>query len=133
MRTLVDTCVWSLALRRKDPDKRIEKELADLISDGRALMIGQIRQELLSGIQDPHQFESLRGKLSFFEDIPLQTAHFEKAAYFCNKCRKNGIQGTGTDFLICSVATIEKLCIFTTDQDFESYKRCFPIEIYRLS
>jgi len=61
-------------------------------------MIGPIRQELLSGISNPAQFNRLKHTLSFFEDIVLETDRFVKAAGFSNLSRKNGIHGSTTDF-----------------------------------
>ena len=54
MRVLVDTPIWSLALRRRTrtPDDPATAELASLIQDGRAALIGPVRQELLSGIRE---------------------------------------------------------------------------------
>jgi len=56
MNVLVDTSVWSLAVRRKTRDlnnreRLLAAELTELISGGRAGMIGLVRQELLSGIK----------------------------------------------------------------------------------
>ena len=48
MKVLVDTCVWSHALRHKNPDKEQIKKLSDLITDGRSVLIGPVKQELLS-------------------------------------------------------------------------------------
>ena len=117
MKILVDTCIWSQVLRKKNPNLNLTKQLKDFIYDGRVVMIGPIRQELLSGISNPSQFNKLKHTLSFFEDIILETDHFVKAAEFSNLCRKNGIKGSTTDFLICVVANLEKLSIFTVDSD----------------
>ena len=56
MMVLVDTPVWSLALRRRPEhlsgsQPGLANALADLIREGRAQMVGPIRQELLSGIR----------------------------------------------------------------------------------
>ena len=129
MRALVDTCIWSCVLRYKEPDLELGKKLRDLVNDGRATIIGPIRQELLSGISSKKQFLKLKKALSSFEDIPLKTEHFEKAAEFCNLCRNKGIQGSTIDFLICAVAHLEKLVIFTSDSDFINYSKFLPIEL----
>jgi predicted nucleic acid-binding protein len=42
-----------------------------------------------------------------------------------------GIQGSTTDFLICAVAHLENLEIFTTDNDFENYGAFLPIELVK--
>jgi len=131
MKVLVDTCIWSAALRHKEPDLELSNKLKDLISDGRVSIIGPIRQEILSGISSRKQFHKLKKILSSFEDITLKTEHFEKAAEFSNICRKKGIQGSTIDFLICAVAHLEDLAIFTTDSDFENYSKFLPIELVK--
>ena len=130
MKVLVDTCVWSSVLRHKSPDKELESRLKDLVKDGRVVTIGPIRQELLSGISSESQFESLKEHLSSFEDIPLTSEHFVKAAEFSNICRKNGVQGSTADFLICSVAYLENVSVFTTDLDFKEYKKYLPVRLF---
>ena len=132
MKVLVDTPIWSLALRREgSKDHDLVRELSDLIRDVRVQIIGPIRQELLSGIKSQKQFESLRSHLSAFPDIHLETTDYEKAAEFFNICRKNGIQGSNTDFLICSVAYLRDFEIFTTDNDFENFQHHIPIRLYQ--
>lgn len=131
MKVLVDTCIWSSALRRKNPDSQLIEKLKNLINDGRVSIIGPIRQEILSGISSTKQFQELRKILSSLEDIPLDTEHFEKAAEFSNICRRKGIQGSTIDFLICAVAHLENLEIFTTDSDFEYYSKFLPIKVVK--
>ena len=60
---LVDTSVWSLAFRKKRPDsndKKLIEYLTSLIRNHYAIMIGPIRQEILSGISDEHKFKKLQ-------------------------------------------------------------------------
>ncbi len=131
MKVLVDTCIWSHVLRHKKPNTELAEKLKDLIKDGRVVMIGPIRQELLSGISEPSQFKKLKDNLSSFEDLPLLSDYFVKAAEFSNVCRKKGVQGSTTDFLICALSSIQKLEIFTEDNDFLNYKRFLPIYLYK--
>jgi len=131
MKVLVDTCIWSHVLRHKKPDTELSETVKDLIRDGRVVMIGPIRQELLSGICEPSQFKQLREKLSSFDDLPLLSEYFVKAAEFSNICRKKGVQGSTTDFLICAISSIQKLQIFTDDKDFLNYKTHLPIHLYK--
>ena len=76
MKVLVDTSVWSLALRRRSRigNDDVVAELTSLVEDGRVVMIGPIRQELLSGIRDQAQFENLREHLGAFPDAPIEEA-----------------------------------------------------------
>jgi predicted nucleic acid-binding protein len=131
MKVLVDTCIWSHVLRHKKPNAELSEQLKDLIKDVRVVMIGPIRQELLSGISEPSQFKQLKEKLSSFEDLPLLSEYFIKAAEFSNICRKKGLQGSTTDFLICAISSIQKLQIFTEDNDFLNYKKYIPIYLYK--
>ena len=131
MKVLVDTCIWSHVFRHNKPDADLSGKLNELIKDGRVVMIGPIRQELLSGISDTSQFKKLRNKLSFFEDLSLVSDYFVKAAEFCNICRKKGIQGSTTDFLICAISSLQKLQIYTDDKDFMNYKKYLPIHLYK--
>lgn len=133
MKVLVDTPIWSLAFRKKtadDADNISIRNLVDLIHDGRIAIIGSIRQEVLSGISDKNKFYELKNKMSAFSDYNIQTKDYEFAAECSNECRKNGIQGSHTDFLICSVALKNNWEIFTEDADFYEYKKYIPIRMY---
>lgn len=130
MKVLVDTCIWSQVLRHNKSNQEIANSLKELVTDGRIAIIGPIRQEILSGISDVKQFQKLKNQLVFFEDIPLTPDHFIKAAEFCNICRRKGIQGSSTDYLICAVANMEDLLIYTLDQDFTNYADHIPINLY---
>jgi predicted nucleic acid-binding protein len=127
MKVLVDTCVWSLALRRKNlttlsgDEQRMVASLREAIQDGRVAMIGPIRQEVLSGIMDTAQFEKLRSALEAFPDEQLSTFHYEEAARLFNLCRSRGIECGPVDILICAVAAREHWTILTSDQGL---KRC---------
>ena len=104
--------------------------LTDLVRDGRAVLIGAIRQELLCGIKTQSQFEALRDSLIAFEDVALSGSVYESAAQAFNTCRSNGVQGSNTDFLICAASTHHQLPIFSLDGDFVMYQRWLPIRLY---
>jgi len=97
--------------------------LTALIRDGRAVLIGAIRQEVLSGIRHQAQFERLRVRLRPFEDLAVTSATHERAAELGNRCRRAGVQGSAVDFLICAAADEHGAPIFTTDADFAHYQR----------
>jgi len=135
MKVLVDTSVWSLAFRKKsltDEELKIIKELKELIYELRVLLIGPIRQELLSGISDEVKFKNLKEKMRAFDDLEILPEDYENAAEIYNKCRRNGIQGSQIDYLICSVAKNNKICIFTTDKDFDNYKEIVNLKLHNI-
>ena len=130
MNVIVDTSVWSLALRRRRAPRSPEAgELAELIREGRAEMLGPVRQELLSGVSNPEQYETLRTYLRAFADVDLATDDYEQAAIFFNTCRAKGVQGSNTDFLICAAAARRRLSILTTDADFSRFAKLLPIQL----
>jgi predicted nucleic acid-binding protein len=130
VRVLVDTCVWSAVLRRESPDRQLTRAVTELVEEGRLVMIGPIRQELLSGVREKTQFDRPRKRLSAFPDLPLESHHYETAARFYNTCRTKGARGSHVDFLICAVCHLEKTAILTTDRDFESYAAHLGVSPY---
>jgi len=135
MNVLVDTSVWSLALRRRsrdlNPDETlIRDELAELIREGRAQLIGPVRQEVLSGIPSHIQYERLRRGLRAFEDPPAEVEDYEEAARASNRCRTAGVSGSAIDFLICAVALRRSWTVFTTDKDFARYARFLSLRLH---
>jgi len=73
MRVVVDTSVWSLAFRRNTADPTREVQfLKDLIQDGRVILLGLVRQELLSGIRHTAQFDRLKQLLRAFPESPME-------------------------------------------------------------
>jgi predicted nucleic acid-binding protein len=132
MNVIVDTSVWSLALRRQRASAGAQtRELAELVREGRAAMLGPIRQELLSGVRSEEQFETLRRHLRAFPDVLLEAEDHEEAAAYFNRCRAKGIQGSSTDFLICAAAVRRGFGILTSDADFAHFARVLPIELHR--
>jgi predicted nucleic acid-binding protein len=133
VKVLVDTPVWSYALRTRQKDYPNEiEQLESLIKDQRVLIIGPIRQEILSGYSDFKKFEKLKEKLSYFENSLIQDSDYESAAEMCNQCRKKGIQGSHIDFLICAVANRLDVPILTTDKDFFLYRKILAIKLFEL-
>lgn len=145
---IIDTCIWSLALRGKTPRNiKVAEELATLIKENRAKIIGLIRQEILSGYSDWRsqsdvqstanresrltRYEKLRSKLKPFPNEQVIDIDYETAAEYSNICRSKGIQGSHIDFLICAVSNRLKMKIYTSDKDFTFYSQHLPIALYR--
>ena len=136
MKILVDTCAWSLALRRPAAkldaaERQTVDVLRELVADSRAVLIGPIRQEILSGVREERAFDRLREYLRAFEEQPVGVEEYEEAARCANRCRAAGIAGSGVDFLICAVALHRKLAILTTDGDFDKFATVLPIAVMR--
>jgi predicted nucleic acid-binding protein len=135
MKILIDTPVWSLALRRKTADlapgeRRVMQILHQIVDEGRAQLIGPVRQELLSGLREQSQFRRLRDYLRDFPDTVLGTDDYEEAARASNECRQAGIAGAPVDMLICAVGLHHSWQIFSTDRDFSHYAAVLPIQLF---
>ena len=132
MNVVVDTSVWSLTLRRNTPNDviYIVNKLRNLITNEQVVLLGVIRQKLLSGIRYQEQFIRLREYLRAFSDLQLTTEDYELAAEFFNTCRSHGIHNSNTDFLICAVAHHRGYSIFTTDKDFDNFRLYIPVVLY---
>jgi len=134
MMVVVDTSVWSIALRRRreqlsSSEAKLATTLAELIREGRVELLGLIRQELLSGIRDETQFRKLLNSLRAFPDPIVEIADYEEAARVSNLCRSRGIAGSAIDFLICAVAHRREWAIFTSDHDFHKYASAIPLHL----
>ena len=127
MKLLIDASVWSLFLRRKpaanlsNEEREIVAVLTEAVGDGRVAIIGPIRQEMLSGIKEPAQYERLRRALQSYVDEPVTTSDYEEAARLFNVCRSKGVQCGAVDILLCAVARRRQWAIITLDQGL---KRC---------
>ena len=131
MKIIIDTCVWSLALRRNEPPNNpYVIELIELIKEVRVQLIGPVRQELLCGVKSKKQFNLLKSHLGAFEDLEIEREDYELAAEYFNTARNKGIQGSNTDFLICAISTRRKMPILTTDKDFSNFQAVLPIKLH---
>lgn len=134
---MIDTTVWSLALRRKrvnlnSTEVAITETVFAMIASGQARILGMIRQELLSGLREITEFDRLRSYLRLFEEPHLEIADYEEGARMFNRCQARGISPTAIDLLICAVAHRRGWRIFTLDHDFEHYRRILGIALYEM-
>lgn len=120
MRVVVDTSVWSLALRRRKSEGHAEAALLRrLIEDGEDIyLLGIILQEILQGVREPSDFASLREHLEAFPTIEVAREDYVKAAALKNRLLRKGVQASTVDALIASVSISYECRLFTADKDF---------------
>ena len=131
MNVLVDTSVWSLALRRDaPPDVKETQILARCLQRQDVLFsTGLIVQELLQGFRGPKQRDRLIEHFSVLPQIvPDLTDHIE-AATLQTTCRRKGIQITTIDALLAQLAIGHDLEFLTSDRDFTLMARHVPLRI----
>jgi hypothetical protein len=136
VKVIVDTSIWSIALRRQrtrlsESERAAVAEWSALVAEGRACLIGPIRQEILSGMRDHAQFEVLKNRLQPFPSQPVADTDYIDAADLFNRCRRQGLSGTPIDLLICAVAIRLELAVFSLDNDFRNAARLLPLRLHK--
>lgn len=122
MEILVDTRVWSMALRRSDAaDVPEATELMAPVGELPVQLRGPVRQEILPGIQSIDRFTKLRDHLRPFLDLELITGDFESAAEFYNLCRGKGVQGSNTNRKLPWRHSVQRLRCFRTRSNGQSF------------
>jgi predicted nucleic acid-binding protein len=127
----VDTSVWSLALRRDNPqDGREVQLLHRALSEGVAVFTtGLVLQELLqgfSGAKASGQIVNRFAALPFV--IPDRMDHIQ-AAEIRNTCRRKGIQTGTIDALLAQLCLRHELKLLTTDNDFKYISEVYPLHL----
>ena len=132
MSLLVDTCVWSMALRRDAPPDLPEvRALGEALASGKLVVTtGLILQEILQGFSGPRARDAI---LDRFRALPFLTPdrsdHIDAAA-LRNRCRRNGIQIGTIDALLAALCLRHGLSILTTDADFRRIAEVSPLSVW---
>jgi hypothetical protein len=133
MKILVDTSVWSLALRRQtgivNPEAIVLKGLIEQGED--IYLLGITLQEVLQGIKNPKDFHSLKGYFEAFPVIGLTREDYIKAAELKNHLIKNGKQASTIDALIASVAISYNCHLLTSDEDFGHIAKYSKLKLFK--
>ena len=133
MTSLVDTSVWSLALRRDAPSGVAEVvALIRAIERGDALLTtGLILQELLQGFSGPKARELI---LEHFAALPLVVPDRDDhvaAADLRNACRRSGLQVGTIDALLAQLCIHHELTLLSTDRDFVVLATLSPLKLWQ--
>jgi predicted nucleic acid-binding protein len=129
---LVDTSVWSLALRRDvaDPGPGVAA-LRDVLERSDPLyMTGLILQELLQGFSGPRAREEIISRLSALPLLAPDRRDHIDATDLRNRCRRAGIQVGTIDALLGQLCLRHNLVLLTTDDDFRHMARVTGLRIW---
>jgi predicted nucleic acid-binding protein len=131
MKVVIDTSAWSVYLRRdsRSVTTSLYGVVERFVTRDQVHLLGIVRQELLSGVSNPQQFERLSRALSGFPDELATSDDHSAAAKFYNLCRATGVQGSSIDYLICAITNRLRAPILTLDHDFFRYARHLPIRV----
>lgn len=127
MPLLVDTSVWSLALRRDAAatEPQVEALKAALQGDDVVVTTGIVLQELLQGFAGPKAQVQLLERFTALPLIQPDRDDHIAAAGIRNACRRAGVQIGTIDALLAQLCIRHELILLTTDKDFShAAKHC---------
>ena len=121
MSLLVDTSVWSLALRRDRPQVSPAVDELRRALGGEELVVttGLILQELLQGFVPERARAQIVERFASMPLIEPDRDDYVAAAGIRNTCRRAGVQLGTIDALIAQLAVRHDHTLLTTDRDFE--------------
>jgi predicted nucleic acid-binding protein len=132
MTLLVDTSVWSLALRRDgERTEPAVRHLRDaLLGAEDVVTTGLVLQELLQGVSGAKGRSQI---VERFAALPLLLPDLQDhidAATLRNACRQAGVQIGTIDAVLAQLCIRHDLTMLTTDRDFEHASRHCPLRIW---
>ncbi|MBI2840114.1 MAG: PIN domain-containing protein [Acidobacteria bacterium] len=128
MNVLVDTSVWSLALRRDAASAPDVALLARALKMGdTVLTTGLILQELLQGFEGPMASNQIMRHFAVLPFITPDVQDHVEAAKLRNLCRRKGVQVGTIDALIAQLCIRHELQLLSTDRNFKHIARHVPL------
>lgn len=129
---LVDTSVWSLALRRdaesSEPQVLALKEA--LLGDEVVVTTGLVLQELLQGFSGPKAQAQIIQRFTALPLIQPDRDDHVAAAGVRNACRRAGMQMGTIDALLAQLCIRHELTLLTTDKDFVHAAEHCPLVVW---
>ena len=125
MSLLVDTSVWSLALRR-DAQLQLPQAVTlrnALLGSDQVFTTGLILQELLQGFAGPKARMQIIERFSALALVQADRDDHIEAAEVRNACRRRGVQIGTIDALLIQLCRRHDLVLLSTDGDFRSAAR----------
>ncbi len=133
MTVLVDTSVWSLALRRDvqgtEPEIQVLRDA--LLGASIVVTTGLILQELLQGFATPKAAEQIIERFTALALIQPDRADHIAAAELRNVCRRAGVQVGTVDALLAQICIRHDLLLLSTDKDFTHMAKYCSLQIWK--
>lgn len=132
MTLLVDTSVWSLALRR-DGAHESEEVLAlreALMGADSVVTTGLVLQELLQGFNGPKAREAIIERFGALPLIQPDRQDHVAAAEVRNACRRGGVQIGTIDALLIQLCGRYEMTLLSSDKDFANAARHVPFRLW---
>ncbi len=132
MTLLVDTSVWSLALRRDGTVEAREVIALREALDGADSVVttGLVLQELLQGFSGPKAKEAIIERFGALPLIQPDRQDHVAAAEVRNACRKGGVQIGTIDALLVQLCGRYEMTLLSSDKDFANAARHVPFRLW---
>lgn len=132
MTLLVDTSVWSLALRRDSTVETREVIALREALDGADSVVttGLILQELLQGFSGPMAKEAIIERFGALPLIQPDRQDHVAAAEVRNACRRAGVQIGTIDALLVQLCGRYEMTLLSSDKDFTNAARHVPVRLW---
>jgi predicted nucleic acid-binding protein len=129
---LVDTSVWSLALRRDGEGAGTHTIALRRALEGDDIVVctGLVLQELLLGFAGARAHKSIVERFAALPIVSPDRQDHIDAALLRNACRRAGVQLGTIDALIAQLCIRHELTLLTTDQDFTHAARHCPLKVW---
>ena len=133
MTLLVDTSVWSLALRRDHVEDLPQLRALRAALDGDEIVVttGLVLQELLQGFAGPRASADIVERLAALPLVTPDRQDHIAAAALRNTCRRAGVQLGTIDALLAQLCVRHRLTLLTTDQDFVHAAAHCKLKVWR--
>lgn len=133
MTLLVDTSVWSLALRRDGSTSAPEVRVLHEALEGSDAVVttGLVLQELLQGFNGPRAAAAIVERFRALPIIAPDRVDHIAAAEVRNACRRAGVQVGTIAALLIQLCGRHELTLLSTDTDFAHAARHVPFRLWR--
>ena len=132
MTILVDTSVWSLALRRDGDQSAPEVQaLKDaLLGDDLVVTTGLVLQELLQGVSGARSHAQILARFAALQLIQPDRDDHVAAAAIRNHCRRAGVQIGTVDAVLAQLCIRHDMTLLTTNKDFTNAARHCALTVW---
>jgi len=129
---LVDTSVWSLALRRdRVRDEPQVEALRQALGGAQSVVTtGLILQELLQGFAGARAQRKIVARFAALPLLVPDRQDYIDAAGIRNRCRRAGIQLGTIDALLAQLGVRHRLVLLSTDNDFVHAARHCALRVW---
>ena len=126
---IIDTSAWIESFRPKG-NATLSQTVRESILNGKVLMPGIIKTEILRGTKNQKEFDRLEELLRGMIYLPVSDDFWERLAKFSFLLFRKGVAVPLTDTFIALLGIENDAYILHCDNHFNLIARTFPLKIY---